>query len=1132
MGKPLVGARHRGDHPSPAALLLIAAGIVALPGRVARGGDYQWAPAPSNNGLWSDTANWVDPATGKPIKDPDTGEAIKDPLTGFEESFPCLAYDLAILGYSNTPNITLDSNRTIDSIALGGGSGTQGPPSIFTNGSILNLAGAGFIGNPYSTSGPTQGTIAVTGPGALMLWNAASAWVTGIDNYSTLAFFNQSTAADAVIHNYGNLRFGDAATGANATITNVGWIGLDGRATLGASATVLDNQGSIDLSGFASAGGERIRNGTANSVSFSGRSTAWVSDIQNFGSVLFRDAANAGSSHLANYDRDAAIRFRGAADAGAVAIDNYTGTTSFGDVSSAGRAAIWNGGDLRFFGSAGSGSASITNLSTGGVTFEDQATAGHAVLHNSGTIEFTGFATAGSGTITSENTGGGTLVFAGQSSAGEATIVSDGQRLTFRDNASAGAAVITNKGNTGWLHFDAGSTAGQARITNDAELWFNDQSTAGRATIVNNRELYFTGSAGGGMATVTNGSAAITDVSGVALGTFTLGAIQGEGEWRLGRTNLSVGGLGTSTTVSGAILDGGTAGGTGGALTKTGAGTLTLTGNNSYTGGTTIRGGMIVLTDVGSLEPGGDLTFDGNGTFQFRDTTSSAEPQGTVFGALSFASGDGTVQSTYGYGAVGSANILFYGPTPRSTGATGNFLTTGGVNGDTNNIYVGDGSSGIFNPNSGLDSSHFHAPGFMDRGIFFGGDTYASIDARGYVRGVDYGVDPDSVSSPGGETITGSPSSVTNVRITGAITHQATAAINTLNLGANTLALDPGQVLTLNGIIGSGGAAIVTGGTLRLGSGSDLVIRVARAGDTLTIDSDVVDTAVITKSGAGMLAINGDFHGEIRVNGGGMAVGGILRGNVNVDGEGAFKVGQGGTVHGTVTASGNHASLGGAGQIDGGIVVGNGAASYPGDPVILTAATAEYLDGSTAEFAVAARTSGTTPPVAGVDYDRIQLTSGSAEALKIHSGTTSLRINFMPDSLAQAQANAAAGIFDSYFFFTLGEGTSSGRFTTLVVTDGTNSYSADFVGDVATIGEIGLGFTVSYFANATAGTTVGGNDVSITFVPEPAALLLVLAGIPAFLLPSRTRSRNLPRSRSRRATGPSVLGRRRGIARA
>src|SRR5690606_677011 len=59
----------------------------------------------------------------------------------------------------------------------------------------------------------------------------------------------------------------------------------------------------------------------------------------------------------------------------------------------------------------------------------------------------------------------------------------------------------------------------------------------------------------------------------------------------------------------------------GGALTKSGAGTLVLTANNSYTGGTTVLGGILQLGDgttdgaiVGDIVlTGGDLVVDNTG---------------------------------------------------------------------------------------------------------------------------------------------------------------------------------------------------------------------------------------------------------------------------------------------------------------------------------------------------------------------------------------------------------------------------------------------------------------------------------------------------------------------------------------
>ena len=123
-----------------------------------------------------------------------------------------------------------------------------------------------------------------------------------------------------------------------------------------------------------------------------------------------------------------------------------------------------------------------------------------------------------------------------------------------------------------------------------------------------------------GSGTGVNGAASaliLDNTSGVSLSlgqAASIGSLAGGGasggDVSLGANTLTVGALGTDTTYAGVVS------GTGGGLTKTGGGILTLTGANTYTGGTAIAGGTLALGSAGALGTTGTISF-GGGTLQF-----------------------------------------------------------------------------------------------------------------------------------------------------------------------------------------------------------------------------------------------------------------------------------------------------------------------------------------------------------------------------------------------------------------------------------------------------------------------------------------------------------------------------------
>jgi autotransporter-associated beta strand protein len=122
---------------------------------------------------------------------------------------------------------------------------------------------------------------------------------------------------------------------------------------------------------------------------------------------------------------------------------------------------------------------------------------------------------------------------------------------------------------------------------------------------------------------------------------------RGTGNVFLGANNLSIGSNGRSAVFSGVIQDGGANGGTGGSLTKTGSGTLTLSNANFYTGGTIVsKGSLIMKNTTGSATGPGAVHVNG-GTLGGTGIIGGAVTigNGTSSGAI-LQAGSGTTAGT------------------------------------------------------------------------------------------------------------------------------------------------------------------------------------------------------------------------------------------------------------------------------------------------------------------------------------------------------------------------------------------------------------------------------------------------------------------------------------------------------
>ena len=278
---------------------------------------------------------------------------------------------------------------------------------------------------------------------------------------------------------------------------------------------------------------------------------------------------------------------------------------------------------ISFLNSATAGS-STAYTSFGTITFGANSTAGSATFTNNALLNFANTATADGATFNNNSV----LIFDGTSSAGNGTfnngtLNTSGGFIQFGEDSSdaptAGNGIFNNPGSPSntvgggfvVIHF---GTAGDATFINDGatarggiagETLFQDTGDAGNAILIANGGVrggdggsiqFATASIGGTARLEVFGNGKL-DLSGHNAPGITTGSIEGSGLVFLGARNLAVGSNNLSTTFSGAIQNGGASGGTGGSLTKTGTGTLTLSGVNTYTGGTTVSAGTLLVSN-------------------------------------------------------------------------------------------------------------------------------------------------------------------------------------------------------------------------------------------------------------------------------------------------------------------------------------------------------------------------------------------------------------------------------------------------------------------------------------------------------------------------------------------------------
>ncbi len=349
---------------------------------------------------------------------------------------------------------------------------------------------------------------------------------------------------------------------------------------------------------------------------------------------------------------------------------------------------------------------------------------------------------------------------------------------------------------------------------------------------------------------ITDGSVVVGNASGLGTGSVSLPTG--------GTLNLNGQSIANAVVVAGGTLTGGTIDTTqvsaptgagriaavldGTGFVKTGGGTLVFAGNNTYSGTTSIAAGTLVVERAtGSLPATTAVTISSTaGPAGLRiDNVGATGASTQTVGPLLFEAGAGTVSL-----ARSAAHDLLLSASGVSVaaGAAGNLVPGGGTNSAANGFAIAG-----------------QATGFIDPGLFFDGGNFAWYDAGGFVRGIDYGVDPDTQTVAG----TTSVASVPHLQVTGNVSSQAGGTFTTLQFTETAASYTTGSRVTVTGILKSGtGTTSITGGWnvgIQAPSNTDFDIRVADPAGTLELMNAVNanGTNGLTKSGPGTLRLNG-----------------------------------------------------------------------------------------------------------------------------------------------------------------------------------------------------------------------------------------------------------------------------------
>ena len=754
-----------------------------------------------------------------------------------------------------TGNLTLDGTLNVTN-AGGFGNGLYrlfDAGAVTDNGLAIGTTPTGYAAGDLSvqtTANQINLLVGTVAPGTYSFWNGAQTTPNNAVNGGTGTWSAAGT-------NWTNA--GGSASGVYDPAALLIFQGAPGTVTVSAGGGALDVSGGMQffVDGYQLSGGAlnltqsdvpiRVGDGTAGGV---GMTATISSALTGSGGIDKTDLGTLALTGTSNFNGEitvnggtVAIRNGGSVINAAGEIAKDAGTT--GTVTVDGASSVWtnSSGVLVGIGANSNGTLNVINggniLQTGGDGIVGYGATGTATVDGAGSKWINSGATSaiqvgwgsGNGTLSIINGGSvsdtfGQIGYSGTGAGSGGTVTVDGAGSTWTNSSNLNVGAygnatlnITNSGSVSSATAVVGNgTGANGTVTIDsAGSWTNSGvlklGQGGSGTLNLNGAVGARGVLQTQSITKGQGTAAVNFDGGILraasfnsdlLGNFAAGDVTINAGGAFIDSN---GGSGSLSAPLGGV----------GALTKQGAGSLTLTGTNTYAGGTVIESGTLQVVGTGTL--------------------------GATTGALSVANGA----------------TLDLGGTSQTVGAlwgAGNITST--VLGNLSLLTVDQATNTIF---SGIIGDGFDSVA--------GGTAQVGLSVRGggvlTLSGVNSYTGPTTIFGGGEIQLDGAIAGAVTVNSGGALSGAGTI-FNAVTLNHNgLLAGKSGQTLTMNSLTLNDGSVVVAA----LGAPSTTELFKVH-GDLVLAGTSTLDVSPDAGFGAGLYRVIG-FDGNL-TGGGSLAV--------------------------------------------------------------------------------------------------------------------------------------------------------------------------------------------------------------------------------------------------------------------